>query len=58
VNARPLNYGERVRLFKATATKGHYSPMKSALLWTLLVAGVAAYEVGRGWSRQSQLSSN
>jgi glycosyltransferase involved in cell wall biosynthesis len=56
VKARPLNYGERVRVFKATATKGHYSPMKAALLGTLLMAGVAAYEAGRGW--QSHLNSN
>jgi glycosyltransferase involved in cell wall biosynthesis len=47
VNARPLTYRERLRIFRAMATKRRYSVADLALLAALLTAGAAAFEAGR-----------
>jgi glycosyltransferase involved in cell wall biosynthesis len=45
--ARPLNLRERLQIVRATVQRGRYSPVKSAVLLTLLIAGALFYEIGR-----------
>jgi hypothetical protein len=48
-HAAPINFEQRVRLFRDTLEQRRYGPFTSATLLTLLGAGILAFHVG-GWA--------
>jgi hypothetical protein len=47
VPTRPLNAGERLRIWRGTIRNRRYSVMRSTFLLVLLAVGVVCFEVGR-----------